>query len=186
MSRANDSNRPRRPSLIGAMAVVAVIAVDFAALRPALPLDLGFLNPSLPPAMVSQSFPTIPNPGLAAMVLVLQFGLFRAIARRGPARAFWLGFELAGWAYVLACWAISLAAWQGPRALFEGYVLGRPITLAVELRRFVLFASVLHLSAATAVALVAGLVSRSAWGQGGPERPGPPPTGASTTARTLN
>ena len=39
MSHPPDSIRPRRHSLAWAMALIAIIAADFAALRPAFPLE---------------------------------------------------------------------------------------------------------------------------------------------------
>ena len=58
------------------MAVIAFIAADLAALRAILP--------------------RIPNPGIVVMILVLEVGLFRMVSRRGAARTFWFGFEIAG------------------------------------------------------------------------------------------
>jgi hypothetical protein len=43
MSLASESNRPRRHSLAWAMGVIAVIAADLAALRPAFPWIWGGL-----------------------------------------------------------------------------------------------------------------------------------------------
>jgi hypothetical protein len=88
MSVGSESFRPRRCSLGWAMAVVAVIATDLAALRATLP--------------------RIPNFGLVVMILVLEVGLFGQASRQGAARAFWIGFEVAGWAYVVTC---SVFAW---------------------------------------------------------------------------
>ena len=91
-----------------------------------LPIDPG-TNPSLPPTFWREHLPTLPDLGLVLMVLVLEAGLFRLFSRRGPERAFWLGFEVAGWAYVITCLAFAPVAWRLVYSPFEGYVLGRPM-----------------------------------------------------------
>jgi hypothetical protein len=131
---------PPRRSVAWLMAIVAILAVDFAAL--------------------SLTRPAIPNPGLALMVAILELGLFLTVARRGPALAFWVGFEAFGWAYVLACFAMNRAAWALARSLFEGYFLGAKISRPGEMGRYILFASGLQLVLSMAVALVGGLVLR--------------------------
>ena len=87
------------------MAAVAVIAIDCAALRPVFPMDFGVFHT----LFVRQTLPTFPNFGLVAMVLLLEIGLYRAVSRRGMERAFWLGFEAGGWAYVIrnVVWSVS-------------------------------------------------------------------------------
>src|SRR3954470_19631037 len=100
------------------MAVIAVIAADLAALR----------------AIV----PRIPNPGLVVMILVLEFGLFRMASRRGAARGLWIGFEVAGWTYVVTGEVCARTAWLLARSLFEGCVLGRPIGSPSEMYGFIL------------------------------------------------
>jgi hypothetical protein len=105
----------------------------------------------------------MPNPGLVIMILVLEVGLFRMVSQRGATRTFWLGFELAGWAYVITCEVFAWTAWRLARSLFEGYVLRRPIALPVEMQRFILFASSLQLLISLAVALIVGILAHSAW-----------------------
>jgi hypothetical protein len=127
------------------MAVIAIIAVDLAALRSTLPM--------------------IPNPGLVVMVLVLEVGLFRAASRRAEARAFWVGFEASGWLYVLASSAYARALWRTSRSLFERMILGRPIGTPSEMNRALLFAGVLQLAFGLAIALTIGLLCRTTWGR---------------------
>jgi hypothetical protein len=143
MSLPSESIRDRRHSLVWAMALIAVIAADLAALR--------------------ASLPRIPNPGLVIMILLLDIGLFRLVSQQGAARAFWLGFEVAGWAYVISCEVFASTAWRLARSLFEGYVLRRPIGLPFEMNQFILFAGSLQLLISLAVALIVGSLTRSAW-----------------------
>ena len=98
MSVPSESNRPRRRSLAWAMVVVAVIAVDLAAVRPMLPVGL---SPLMLDALRASQPPDFPNLGLGVMILVLEVGFFSLASGRGAGRAFWLGFEIAGWAYVV-------------------------------------------------------------------------------------
>ncbi len=143
------------------MAWVGIIAADLAALRAILPL--------------------IPNPGLVVMILVLEVGLFRMVSHQGAARAFWFGFEVAGWAYVVACSVFAKAGWQLARSLFDGYVLKRPIGAPLDINRFLLFAGALQLTISLAITLFVGFLTRSLWRRivvnGGPEslggRPAP-------------
>jgi hypothetical protein len=121
MSLPSKSILPRRHSLVWAMAMIAVIAADLAALRAILP--------------------RIPNPGLVIMVLILEVGLFRMVSQRGAARSFWLGFEVAGWAYVITSAVFAWTAWRMARFLFEGFVLRRPIGLPFEMHQFIIFAA---------------------------------------------
>jgi hypothetical protein len=95
------------------MAVIAVIAVNLAALR----------------AMA----PRIPNPGLVVMILVLEVGLFRMVSRGGATRWFWLGFEVAGWTYVVTCEVFAQTSWRLARSLFEGHVLRRAVASPSEM-----------------------------------------------------
>jgi hypothetical protein len=125
------------------MAVIACIAADLAALRAILP--------------------RIPNPGLVIMILVLEVGFFRMTSRRGAARTFWLGFELAGWAYVVTCEVFSWTAWRMARSVFEVYVLGRPIVSPFEMQRFILFAGAVQLLIALNLALATGTLARWLW-----------------------
>ena len=125
------------------MAVIAVVAANLAALRAILP--------------------RIPNPGLVIMVLVLDVGIFRMASQRGAARTFWLGFEVAGWGYVITIEVLGETAWRMARSLFEGYVLRRPIGLPFEMNRFMLFASSLQLLISLAIALIVGILTRWAW-----------------------
>lgn len=153
MSLPSGSIGPRRPSLAWAMAVIALIAADLAALR--------------------ATFPRIPNLGLVIMILVLEVGLFRMVSRRGAARAFWLGFEVAGWTYVITCEFFSRTAWRLARSLFEGYLLRRPIGLPSEMNQFIYFAGGLQLLISLAIALLVGILARSAWSRWGVVRRGP-------------
>ncbi len=143
MSLPSGSIRTRRHSLAWAMAVIAVVAANLAALRAVLP--------------------RIPNPGLVIMVLVLDVGIFRMASQRGAARMFWLGFEVAGWAYVITIEVLGETAWRMARSLFEGYVLRRLIGLPFEMNRFMLFAGSLQLLISLAIALVVGILTRWAW-----------------------
>ena len=139
------------------MAVIAFIAADLAVLR-------AILSRIPPPGFVILG---IPNPGLVIMVLVLEVGLFRMVSQRGAARTFWLGFEVAGWTYVVACSVFAaLTDWRLARSLFEGYVLRRPIGPPSEMIRlilFVLFACGLQLLIPLATALIVGILARWTW-----------------------
>ena len=97
------------------------------------------------------------------MILVLEIGLFRMVSRRGGERTFWLGFEVAGWSCVIACSVFARTIWWQLRALFEGYIISRPIGRPLDMGRFVLFAGGLHLLVSLAIALFAGILARSAW-----------------------
>jgi hypothetical protein len=125
------------------MAVIVFIAADFATLRAILP--------------------RIPNPGLVIMILVLEVGLFRMVSQRRAARTFWLGFEVAGWAYVVTCGVFAWTAWRLARSIFEAYILRGPIGSPFQMQRFILFAGSLQLLVSLAVALIVGILTRSAW-----------------------
>ena len=154
MHLPSESIRSRRHTLGWAMAVIAVIAADLAALR--------------------ATFPRVPNFGLVVMILVLESGLFRLASRRGAVRAFWLGFEVAGWAYVVTCSVFAWTFWRLSRVVFESQVLKKPISLPFETNEFLLFAGVLQLLIALAIALSVGLLTLSVWRRRaitrGPER----------------
>jgi hypothetical protein len=148
------------------MVLVAVVAADLAALRAALPITLPIdpgANPALPPSFWREHLPTLPDLGLVLMVLVLEAGLFRLFSRREPERAFWLGFEVAGWAYVITCFAFAPVAWRFAYSLFEGYVPGRPMGRTFDMERFILFAGSFHLLVSLAFAFLVGVVARRAW-----------------------
>jgi hypothetical protein len=136
------------------MAIVAIIALDFAAVR--------------------ATFPRVPNFGLVVMILVLEGGLFRLASRQGAARAFCLAFEVAGWAYVITCSVFSLTFWRLSRSVFEGQVLKKPISRPFEMNQFLLFAGVLQLLISLTSALFIALITRSVWRRrgmsSGPER----------------
>ena len=166
MSLPSESTRSRRPSLAWAMAVVAVIAADLGTLRAALPITLPVdpgANPGLPSRFWREHLPTLPDLGLVLMVLMLEAGLFRLFSRRGPERAFWLGFEVAGWAYVVTCFAFAPAAWGLVYALFEGYVQRRPMGQTSDMDRFIVFAGSLHLLVSLALAYFVGVLAKRAW-----------------------
>ena len=93
----SESIRAREHSLGWAMAVIAVIAADLAA--------CAYLS-------------SCPNFGLVVMILVLEVGLFRLASRQRQVRAFWLGFEVAGWAYVVTCSVFAWTVWRLSRSLF--------------------------------------------------------------------
>jgi hypothetical protein len=96
------------------------------------------------------------------MVLVLEIGLFRMASRRAGERMFWLGFEVAGWGCIITCSVFAQTIWWQARSLFEGYLLGREIGRPLDMGRFVLFVSGLHLSISFAIALLVGTLARSA------------------------
>src|SRR4051794_22294523 len=166
MSLPYESPRNRRHSLAWALALVAVIAADLAALRPFFPLEISIFWTSYPwSALREREFlpPRFPNLGLAIMVLVLEIGLFRTASRQAGERMFWLGFEVAGWACVITCSAFAQTIWWQARSMFEGYLLGREIGRPLDMGRFVLFVGGLHLSISFAVALLVGILGRSAY-----------------------
>jgi len=134
---------PRAP-ISGLMIAVAMIAADIAALRATLP--------------------AIPNPGLVVMIVVLEVGLPFTVVRRGTRRAFWLGFEVFGWAYLLACLTLDRPIWRMLRAAYETYVLGATLGGQGERWRFIGLAGGLQSLSALAAALVGGLLARRAAG----------------------
>jgi hypothetical protein len=160
MSLPSESSGFRRHSLAWAMVVIAVFAANFAAVRPMLPIGL---SPLMLDALRASHPIDFPNIGLGVMILVLEVGLFRLISNQGVNRAFWLGFEIAGWAYVIVCMVFAGAAWGLARSLFEKYVLGGQMSFRSGLGQFVQFACGLHLAIALAVALFAGVIARTAW-----------------------
>ncbi len=123
------------------MALVAVVAADLAALR--------------------AYFPAIPNPGLAVMVLVLEVVLFRGASRQRKARAFWIGFEVSGWLYVIVGSIFSRTVWRLTRSLFERSLLGKPIGVPSEMNPFLVFAGSLQFAIALGLALTIGLLARA-------------------------
>jgi hypothetical protein len=164
MSHASESTRPRRHSLAWAMAVIAVIAADFAALRPSFPLDISIFWNSYPWSVIRELLPPrFPNLGLVVMVLVLEIGLFRMVWRQGGERTFWVGFQVAGWACVVASSVFAHRIWWHARALFEKRLLGREIGLPLDMGRFVLFVGGMHLLVSLGVAVLAGILARLAW-----------------------
>ncbi len=165
MPLPSESTGPRRHSLAWAMVVIAVIAADLAAVRPVLPIGISPLMVNALRASLPLDFPNI---GLGVMILLLEVGLFRLVSNRGAGRAFWLGFEIAGLAYVIVCMVFAGAAWGLARTLFEKYVLGGQISFRSGLGRFVLFACGFHLAIALTVALLAGILGCWAWRLWGP------------------
>jgi hypothetical protein len=149
---------PRRHSLAWAMVVIAVIAADMAAVRPVLPIGL---SPLMVDALREGLPIDFPNLGLGVMILFLQAGLFRLVWRRRSGRAFWLGFEVAGWTYVILCMVFAGTAWGLARFLFEGFVLGSEIRFPFDLGSFVLFGCGLHLLICLSLALLVGILAHS-------------------------
>jgi hypothetical protein len=165
MSLPYGSPRNRRHSLAWALALIAVIAADLAALRPFFPLEISIFRTSYPWSVLREPEslpPRFPNLGLVIMVLVLEIGLFRVASRRGWERMFWLGFEVAGWACVITCSVFARTIWWQARSLFEGYLLGREISRPLDMGRFVLFVGGLHLAISFTIALLVGILARSA------------------------
>jgi hypothetical protein len=165
MSLPYESPRNRRYSLAWASAVIAVIAADLAALRPFFPLDISIFWTSYPWSVLREREflpPRFPNLGLVIMVIVLETGLFRVVSRHEGERMFWLGFEVAGWACIITCSVFAQTIWWQARSLFEGSLLGREIGRPLDMGRFVLFVSGLHLSISVAIALLVGILARSA------------------------
>ena len=150
------------------MIVIAVIAADLAAIRPAFPLQISIFWTSYPWSILRENLPpNFPNFGLVAMILLLEMGLFRAASRRGVERAFWLGFEVSGWACVVTSSAFARPIWRQARSIFEGDFIGRQISRPLDMGRFVLFAGGLHLLATLSIAMLGGLLARSVWRRGG-------------------
>ncbi len=174
MSLPAESIRTRRHSLAWAMALIAVIAADFAALRPAFPLEISIFWTSYPWSVMREALPpNFPNLGLVMMVLVLEIGLFRLVSRHGVERTFWLGFEVGGWPCVIICSMSAKTIWWWLRSLSEGHLLGREIGRPLDMGRFVLFVGGLHLLILLAIALLIGILVRSAWHCRGPLSNGP-------------
>jgi hypothetical protein len=143
MPLPSESIRHQRHSLAWTLVAIAFIAADLAALRAILP--------------------RIPNPGIVIMVLILEVGLFRMASQRGATRAFWLGFEVAGWAYVITSAVFAWTAWRMARFLFEAYVLRRPIGIPYDMTQFIIFAGSLQLVISLAIAMSVGSLARTAW-----------------------
>jgi hypothetical protein len=160
MPNPSESISPPRHSLAWAMVVIAVIAADLAAVRSILPLGL---SPLTLDSLRAGLRPDFPNLGLGVMILALEVGLLRLIARGGVPAAFWLGFEVAGWAYVMACMVFAGTAWNLALTLFEQYVYGGQIGFLSGFGRFTLFACGLHLVMSLAIALFVGILARWIW-----------------------
>jgi hypothetical protein len=151
------------------MVVIAVIAADLAAVRPMLPVGL---SPLMLDALRASQPPDFPNLGLGVMILVLEVGLFSLASRRGAGRAFWLGFEIAGWGYVIVCMVFAGTAWSLALLLMEKYVLGSQIRYPHGLGQFVQFACGIQLAISLTIALFAGIVARLAWHRWGSSNTG--------------
>jgi hypothetical protein len=89
-----------RISIAGLMAVVLFCAVGVAALRAASETWAGLI--------------------LTATLAILAVGLLGAIYRRGPAHAFWGGFALFGWGYLLLCFGPWFASEVQPHLASTG------------------------------------------------------------------
>jgi hypothetical protein len=166
VSRSSESFRFRRRSLVWTMALIAIIAVDLAALRPAFPLEISIFWTSYPwSVMRDREFlpPKFPNLGLVMTILALEIGLFRMASSQRGERMFWLGFEVAGWACVLICSVFAQTIWWQTRSSFEGYLLGRQIGRPLDMGRFVLFVGGLHLVISLSTAFFVGILACSAW-----------------------
>ncbi len=159
---------PKR-SLIWVIALIAVIATDLAALRAVLPITLpvdpgATGNSALPPTFWREHLPTFPDLGLVLMIVLLEVGLFRLVSRREKKqRAFWLGFEVAGWAYVITCLAYSSTAWRLAYFLFERYAIARPMGRPFDMERFILFAAGLQVLLSLVIACSAGILALWGW-----------------------
>jgi hypothetical protein len=108
------------------------------------------------------------------MTVVLEIELFRMISRRGAERAFWLGFEAAGWVSLLVCVIFARTLWWHARVVFEESLINREIGRPLDMGQFVLFVGGLHALCCLAIALLGGLISRLAFLRWGPEHPGSP------------
>jgi hypothetical protein len=165
MSLPYESPRNRRHSLAWALALIALIAADLAALRPSFPLEISIFWTSYPWSLLREREflpPRFPNLGIVIMVLVLEIGLFRIGSRQGGERMFWLGFEVAGWACVITCLVFAQTIWWQARSLFEENLLGREIGRPLDMGRFVLCVGGLHLAISFTIALLVGILARSA------------------------
>jgi hypothetical protein len=124
------------------MLALAMIAVDCAALRLTLPL--------------------IPNPGLTVILLVLQIGVFATIRSTGSDRAWWLGFEAVGWAYLLICFPVQALSWGLPRFFFER-IIGRTIASPTDTLLVIGFAGLVHLVVGLGLCLAGARFAQSRW-----------------------
>ncbi len=164
----SESIHSPRHSIAWMMSLIVVIAADLSALRPFFPLEISIFWTSYPWSVLRDPEflpPRFPNLGIVIMILVLEIGLFRLVSRQGAERAFWLGFEVTGWACVITCTIFVKAIWWQARSLFEGYLLGRQIGRPLDMGRFVLFVSGFHLTVTLAIALFVGVLARSIWHQ---------------------
>ncbi|WZO97971.1 hypothetical protein EP7_005023 [Isosphaeraceae bacterium EP7] len=143
-----------------------IIAADLAALRPFIPLPPIF-EASYPWFPREPEFLPIgfPNLGIVFIILVLEIGIFRLVSRQGAGRAFWLGFEAAGWACVITSSIFARTIWWHTRSVFEGSLLGRQIGHPLDMSRFILFVGAIHLMVILAIALFVGMLARSIWYQ---------------------
>ena len=133
-------------SLVQSMALVALIGADLAALR--------------------AGGKTLPNPGLALMVVALELMLIRAIAHREKIRAEWIGFQVAGWAYVLVHWAFARSIWRWSGRFYLWAILDSPVFNTPRERwDYLLFTSCVHLVFATSFAFVGAVVARRVGGE---------------------
>jgi hypothetical protein len=126
-------------SIARLMAIVAIVAGDIAAAAAILP--------------------RIPNPGVVAMLLFLEVGLFYWVRPGTPTRPFWIGFAAFGWSYVLACLAFDRAIWRLLRPFVETHILGAKPGTPNELWLCILYAGCLQLGLSVAVAVLGGLMA---------------------------
>lgn len=166
MPLPSEATRPRSHTLAWAMALIALIAADLAALQPYLPLSISIFWTSYPWSVLREPEflpPRFPNLGIVVVILVLEIAIFRLASRRGRAQVFWLGFEVAGWAGIMTSLIFASTIWWQARLLFEGYLIGRQISHPLHMGRFVLFTGGLHLLVILTLAYACGLLSRSFW-----------------------
>jgi hypothetical protein len=97
------------------------------------------------------------------MIVVLELGLYRLVSCRVRARAYWIGFEVGGWAYVALCMVFAGTAWGLARSLFERHITGSQISFPSGWGQFVPFACGIHLTISLVVAFVAGILVDAVW-----------------------
>jgi hypothetical protein len=140
MPETLESGSIRGISLIRSMALVAIIAVDFAAVS-----SMGRMHP---------------NPGIALMVVVLEVGLWRVTARAAEIGPEWMGFQFLGWAYVLFHMSLARPIWQWSSRFFLKTILGSTVFMTQNQRWvYLAFASCVQLAIALSLAMLGGAVA---------------------------
>ncbi|WZO99614.1 hypothetical protein EP7_001221 [Isosphaeraceae bacterium EP7] len=135
----------RRTSLVRSMILIAIFAADMAFLR-------------------SIEVRALPDPGIMVMVIVLEVGLWRKTARRARIVPEWVGFQLAGWAYVAVLVIYARPIRLLSAQFFLRVILGSPVFMDNR-QRWAFFAISWggQLAIALSLAMLGGFIAGRLW-----------------------